>query len=74
MGTDCGCFHLVTVRNQLVMVNFDRRRPLSGSINRGRRKKREKKRENLRSGAALPRQSRSVAAGRRSLGEASRGE
>ncbi|RWW55431.1 hypothetical protein BHE74_00037932 [Ensete ventricosum] len=74
MGTNCGCFHLVTARNQSVMVNFDCRRPLSGGINRGRRKKRDKKRENLRSSAALPRQSRSVSAGRRSLGEALRGE
>ncbi|RWV99144.1 hypothetical protein BHE74_00041238 [Ensete ventricosum] len=29
------------------MVNFDHRQPISGDINRGRQKKREKKRENL---------------------------
>ncbi|RRT47415.1 hypothetical protein B296_00050650 [Ensete ventricosum] len=46
-----GCFLPVTTRNQLVTVDFDRCRPISGDI-RGRKKKREKKkrkkkRENL---------------------------
>ncbi|RWW56259.1 hypothetical protein BHE74_00037037 [Ensete ventricosum] len=45
--TDWGYFHLIIARNRSVMIDFDRRRPLSGGISRGRRKKREKKRENL---------------------------
>ncbi|RRT75491.1 hypothetical protein B296_00031170 [Ensete ventricosum] len=45
--TDWGCFHPVTTRNRAVTVNFDRRRSISSGINRGRKKKREKKRENL---------------------------
>ncbi|RZR97810.1 hypothetical protein BHM03_00027052 [Ensete ventricosum] len=45
--TDWGYFCLVPTRNRLLMIDFDRHRPLSGGINRGRRKKKEKKRENL---------------------------
>ncbi|RRT43067.1 hypothetical protein B296_00054803 [Ensete ventricosum] len=37
-----GCFRAVA-------VDFDRRWPISGGINRGRKKKREKKRENVES-------------------------
>ncbi|RRT67692.1 hypothetical protein B296_00028992, partial [Ensete ventricosum] len=40
-------FHSVTARNRSVTADFDRCRSLSGGISRGRRKKREKKRENL---------------------------
>ncbi|RWW78881.1 hypothetical protein BHE74_00012881 [Ensete ventricosum] len=57
-----GCFCPVTTQNRLVTVNFGRRRLLSGSNGRfrpsvadfGRYQPREKKRENLESGAALP--------------------
>ncbi|RWW54235.1 hypothetical protein BHE74_00039195 [Ensete ventricosum] len=36
--TDWGCFRPVTTRNQPVMVDFDRRRPISRGINRGTKK------------------------------------
>ncbi|RRT83944.1 hypothetical protein B296_00004302 [Ensete ventricosum] len=57
-----GCFCPVMTQNRLVTVNFGRRRLLSGSNGRfrpsvadfGRYQPREKKRENLESGAGLP--------------------
>ncbi|RZR73599.1 hypothetical protein BHM03_00026178 [Ensete ventricosum] len=39
--TGSGCFYLVIARNRSVTVDFDHPHPLSGSINRGRRKKEE---------------------------------
>ncbi|RZR71636.1 hypothetical protein BHM03_00006203 [Ensete ventricosum] len=44
---DWGSFRPVTTRNRPVMVDFNRRQLISGGISRGRKKKREKKRENL---------------------------
>ena len=44
---DWGCFRPITTPNQMVIVDFNRRRLLPGGISLGRRKKREKKRENL---------------------------
>ncbi|RWW71885.1 hypothetical protein BHE74_00020344 [Ensete ventricosum] len=41
------CFLPVTTRNRSATVDVDRRWPISGGISRGRKKKREKKRENL---------------------------
>ncbi|RZR89669.1 hypothetical protein BHM03_00017426 [Ensete ventricosum] len=47
-----GCFRPVTARNRLVMVDFNRRRPLSGDISlataREEETRRKRKRENLR--------------------------
>ncbi|RZS23246.1 hypothetical protein BHM03_00056141, partial [Ensete ventricosum] len=48
------------------MVDFDRRRPISGSFNLGRKKKREKKGENLESDTCSP-GSRSIAEALRNL-------
>ncbi|RWW38522.1 hypothetical protein BHE74_00056236 [Ensete ventricosum] len=57
---DWGCFRPVIIGNRLVTVDFDRRRSLSGDNGRfrvvsadgGRKKRREKKRENLESSTA----------------------
>ncbi|RZS04374.1 hypothetical protein BHM03_00034701, partial [Ensete ventricosum] len=44
------------------MIDFDRRRPISGSIDQGIKKKREKKRKNLESGTLpIPSPMRSIA-------------
>ncbi|RRT45314.1 hypothetical protein B296_00044900 [Ensete ventricosum] len=66
-----GCFRPATTRNRLVTVDFDRRRPISDGICRGRKKKREKKKKNLETDATLlilihrPRAISSPCAGRR---------
>ncbi|RZR99822.1 hypothetical protein BHM03_00029446 [Ensete ventricosum] len=45
--TDWGCFRPIAAQNRSVTIDFDHHRPLLGGISRGRRKKREKKKENL---------------------------
>ncbi|RWW06057.1 hypothetical protein GW17_00030642 [Ensete ventricosum] len=44
---DWDCFRPVTIRNRSVTVDFNRWRSISNDISRGRKKKSEKKRENL---------------------------
>ncbi|RRT78230.1 hypothetical protein B296_00005533 [Ensete ventricosum] len=45
--TNWGCFHPITTRNRPVTIDFNRRRSNSCGISRERKKKREKKRENV---------------------------